>query len=125
MWTKTLFCVFLILAISSLQAKRFTDAEKKLRAQQSIEKSQRTWLGLYKYNKGENGNSKNLVQNAVPNLPVKKPAVQSGQQTTVAVGDNPNTNTNANAQPLKPSAAKKPGRVISKNPREEKQKHER
>lgn len=137
--------MFCLIAIDNLQAKRFTDAEKRLRAQQSLEKSQRTWLNLYKYNKTANLNADkpavNVVQNTAPNtlpnkLPLKKPALPNGQDNT-AVPDNQNTNlpkqnqqqlnpsTDGNSQPLKPSAGKKPGRVISKNPKEEKQKQER
>lgn len=131
-----LLCCCLVASSHILQAKQITDSDRKIRAQQALEKTHKTLLSLYK-NKGNTNQLPATSTNTNNNAAQTKPAEEASQTPVSTV---PNSNvvdanktpnavmaaaTNQNMQPIEPSAPKKPGRVISKNPKEEKQKKER
>ena len=109
------------LAASSLHAKRFTDAEKKLNAIQSHNLSVEKWKKLYSLKPAAEQQAKPQQQKPSATVTDTEKNVNSGVKQQALKPSPPKAQFDEQQQPLQ----NKPAPVITKDPKEEKQKKER
>ena len=120
----------IVILASSLQARRFTDAEKKLNAIKNHQLSVEKWKKLYSLKPASEQPQK-------PQKPPTATVTQTEEKVSSAVS-NKKPQPQQQSKPLKPSPPKqpqynkpqpkpqpKPAPTIQKDPKEEKQKKER